>query len=56
MQREILTLFFLEDMSLTDIAEVLGVSIGTAKSRLHYSKKALRTSIANMERNDEHGP
>jgi RNA polymerase sigma-70 factor (ECF subfamily) len=41
-QREALVLFFLEDMSLEDIAEVLGCPAGTVKSRLHYAKRALR--------------
>jgi RNA polymerase sigma-70 factor, ECF subfamily len=44
-QREILTLFFLEDLSLTDIAEVLSIPMGTAKSRLHYAKQALKTVL-----------
>ena len=43
--REILTLFFLEDLSLTDIAKVLSVPLGTAKSRLHYAKQALRAAL-----------
>jgi RNA polymerase sigma-70 factor (ECF subfamily) len=43
--REVLTLRFLELMSLDEIAEVIGCSKGTAKSRLHYAKKALRFQI-----------
>ncbi|WP_277214033.1 RNA polymerase sigma factor, partial [Isoptericola croceus] len=41
--REVLTLRFLESMSLDEIAEVIDCSNGTAKSRLHYAKKALRS-------------
>jgi RNA polymerase sigma-70 factor (ECF subfamily) len=40
--REVLTLFFLEDLSLEEIAEVLQSAVGTIKSRLHYAKRALR--------------
>jgi RNA polymerase sigma-70 factor, ECF subfamily len=40
-QREPLVLFFLEDLSLADIAEILRCPVGTVKSRLHYAKRAL---------------
>ena len=39
--RRVLTLRFLEDMSIEEIANVLECSTGTAKSRLHYAKAAL---------------
>jgi RNA polymerase sigma-70 factor, ECF subfamily len=41
-QRSVLLLHFVEDFSLEEIAGITGVSIGTVKSRLHYSKKTLR--------------
>jgi RNA polymerase sigma-70 factor (ECF subfamily) len=41
-QRETLTLFFLEDLSIAQIAEVTGVPEGTVKSRLFHAKRALR--------------
>jgi RNA polymerase sigma-70 factor (ECF subfamily) len=36
--REVLTLRFLRDLSLEEIAETLRCSSGTVKSRLHYAK------------------
>lgn len=40
--REVLTLFFLDDLTIDEVATVLGVPPGTVKSRLHYAKIALR--------------
>jgi RNA polymerase sigma factor (sigma-70 family) len=43
--RDALTLFFLEELSVEDMASVLGVPEGTVKSRLFYGKRALRESL-----------
>ena len=43
--REVLTLFFLEDMSVEEVATILDIPPGTVKSRLHYAKRALRNVI-----------
>lgn len=40
--REALTLHFLEDMKVDQIAEVIGAPPGTVKARLFYAKRALR--------------
>ena len=39
--RSVLTLRFLEDMSIEEISKVLECSPGTIKSRLHYAKAAI---------------
>ena len=41
-RREILSLRFVDDLALEEIAEVLGIPLGTVKSRLHFAIKALR--------------
>jgi RNA polymerase sigma-70 factor (ECF subfamily) len=43
--REVMTLRFMEDMDIRDIARVMDCSEGTAKSRLHYAKAALKRII-----------
>jgi RNA polymerase sigma-70 factor (ECF subfamily) len=40
--REVLVLHFLEDFSTAEIAEVVGCSEGTVKSRIHYAKRAMK--------------
>jgi RNA polymerase sigma factor (sigma-70 family) len=52
-QREVLVLFFLEDLSLREIAEVLGIPVGTVKSRLHTARGELRSLLEHTE--DRHG-
>ena len=41
LQREALTLYFLEDLSLDEMATLLEAPLGTVKSRLHYAKLAM---------------
>ena len=47
--REVLTLYFLEEFSLAEIAEITGVQLGTVKSRMHYAKRALREELEKEE-------
>ena len=47
--REVLTLHFLEDFSIEEIAGIVGISAGTVKSRLHYAKRALRAVLEREE-------
>lgn len=44
-QREVVHLFYAEDLSLEDIASVLGVPPGTVKSRLHRARESLKTHL-----------
>jgi len=44
-QRETLTLFFLEDLSIAQIGEVMQVPAGTVKSRLFHARQALRQHL-----------
>jgi RNA polymerase sigma-70 factor (ECF subfamily) len=43
--REVLTLYFLESMTVEEIAEVVEAPPGTVKSRLHHAKRALRAVL-----------
>ncbi len=48
--REVLVLHFLDDLSIADIAAVIGEPAGTVKSRIYYAKRALREVLQNHER------
>ena len=44
-QRAAIVLQYYRDLTLSEIADVLQVPIGTVRSRLHYAKRALRSAI-----------
>ena len=44
-QRTILSWFYLEEMSVRDIAEALSIPEGTVKSRLYHARNALRECV-----------
>lgn len=48
--REVLVLHFLDDLSIADIAAVIGEPAGTVKSRIYYAKRALKEALHNHER------
>jgi RNA polymerase sigma-70 factor (ECF subfamily) len=50
--REVLTLHFLESMTVEQIAQVLEVPPGTVKSRLYHAKRALRAVLAKEDERD----
>ena len=39
------TLYFMEDFAYQEIAEVLGVPVGTVRSRLHRGRKMLQKAL-----------
>ena len=49
--KEVLVLRFLEGLSYEEIAEVVGCSVGTVRSRIYYGKKNLR-NVMEVRRND----
>jgi RNA polymerase sigma-70 factor (ECF subfamily) len=46
-QREVITLHFLQELSYADIAQALGVAVGTVKATIYSAKSALRVAFAN---------
>ena len=52
-QRAVIVLHFYAGLSLAEIADVIGIPLGTVGSRLHYAKRALRAALAADERVEE---
>jgi RNA polymerase sigma-70 factor, ECF subfamily len=48
-QRSILILKYKENFSLKEISEILGLPVGTIKSRLHYARLELSKRVTNKE-------
>ena len=44
-QRAVVVLHHYESLPLTEVAEALGIPVGTARSRLHYALKTLRAAL-----------
>nr|HID12870.1 RNA polymerase sigma factor [Anaerolineae bacterium] len=49
-QRVVIVLYYLEGLSLKEIAYVTDIPEGTVKSRLHYARESLRKAILERER------
>ena len=43
--RAVILLYYMEDFSIEEIAEVIGIDPGTVKSRLHYARKTIRQQL-----------
>lgn len=50
MQREVIILFYLEEMKISEIAEILDYNIGSVKSRLHAGRKNLEQQVSNYQK------
>lgn len=48
-EREVLVLFYLQELTLTQVADVLGVPVGTVKSRLFRARQLLRHRLTATE-------
>jgi RNA polymerase sigma-70 factor (ECF subfamily) len=44
-QRIVVVLYYLNDLSLQEIANILDVPVGTVKSRLHYGRQTLKKNL-----------
>lgn len=44
-QRVVVVLYYLNDLSLQEISEILDIPVGTVKSRLHYGRQALKKKL-----------
>ncbi|MFC4588705.1 RNA polymerase sigma factor [Sphaerisporangium corydalis] len=44
-EREILVLFYLQDLPVEDCAEICAIPVGTVKSRLHRARRMLRDQL-----------
>ena len=44
-QRVVVVLYYLNDLSLQEISEILDVPVGTVKSRLHYGRQTLKKNL-----------
>lgn len=48
-QKEVITLYYLDEMKIGEIAEVLDYNVGSVKSRLHAGRKSLETQISEYQ-------
>ncbi len=54
--REVIVLFFLEEFSIEEIADITDSKPGTVKSRLHYAKRTLRKLLESENEITERQP
>lgn len=49
-QRMVIVLYYINECSLQEVADILEIPAGTVKSRLHYARQALKESMTVQER------
>lgn len=49
-QRVVVVMYYINDLSLNEIAEILDIPEGTVKSRLHYGRQALKNHLGPDEK------
>lgn len=49
-QRECILMYYYQEMSVAEIADAIGVSQGTIKSRLNYGRKAIKNGVLGYEK------
>ena len=49
-QRAAVMLYYFDELSVEEVANIQGVSVGTVKSRLNYARKALKKSVEDYEK------
>ncbi len=47
--RVVVVLYYIDDLSVQEISEILDVPVGTVKSRLHYGRQALKEYLGLLE-------
>lgn len=47
--RTALTLFYIEDLSVREIGEILGIPVATVKTHLHRARQAMKARLARFE-------
>lgn len=52
-QRSAVMLYYFDELSISEIAQIQGVSEGTVKSRLNYARKGIKKSVESYE--EKHG-
>jgi RNA polymerase sigma-70 factor (ECF subfamily) len=48
-QRVVVVMYYVNDLPLQEIADILEVPVGTVKSRLHYGRQALKQNLGLMQ-------
>lgn len=51
-QRMVVVLYYINECSLQEVAEILNIPAGTVKSRLHYARQALKENVSVNEKFD----